>query len=146
MTVNKTLVIKFTSWLCFTIISIVVISCSSANKTETAITLSKGVDTIELKDISGDKVSQSISVKKEKDSYLITVTAYFTEDIESPWLTVTKDNRATLVLTPKKTRSGFNVSSETARTLVIRVTGRLSSGETLYVLNNREVIGHIVLP
>jgi len=122
------------------------LSCSRTNSAETTVTLRKGVALVASKDIPGDKVSPAVSVKKESDSYIFTVTAFFTGDIDLPWLTLTQDNKATLVMTPKKSPSGFNASSETARTLTIKVTDRLSARDTVYVLNNHEVIGHVVLP
>jgi RHS repeat-associated protein len=77
---------------------------------------------------------------------LFTVISYFNYEIAPPYLTTTNNHKATLVLEPKKSRHLFNASAETQRFLKINIKGRLGSGDTVYVLNNYEVIGHVVLP
>lgn len=106
-------------------------------------TLSTGVSLTEVKDCS-EAPKRGLSVRKNNSDYLVTAGGAFSCDveIEAPHLSITREKIATLVIDSKTTRS----DCECFRTVTVKLSNRLEAGDALYVLNNGEVLGHIIMP
>ena len=87
---------------------------------------------------------QSVSIQGTPKEYLVGVRAFFPCDAKTaqPYLTLPTDGKATLVLSSSPSKS----SCECMRSLEISLVGRLSKGNTLYVVNEHEVVGHAPAP
>ena len=80
---------------------------------------------------------------KTGPDYIITVRAFLScgSRVDQPWLTVPIDKRATLVL-PSEDHSECECETK----LAVKLSDRVESGDLVYVLANREVVGHAVVP
>lgn len=120
---------------------------SSCTKTETSgrtWTVHTGVSVVEVKPCDETPGRDELTVSKQGSNYLVDVNETFSceADLSSPWLTTIRQHKATLVLV-----SGTKGSScECRRKVRIRIAERLEAGDSLYVLNENEVVGHFVLP
>ena len=125
--------------------AISLLSCSKEETGSKTYTLMTGVSVTEVSACS-DKLQRGIFVSKgtEKSEYLVGAADAFSceSKIHPPFLTVTKDKRATLVLTSDTGKS----DCECLRTISMKLSGRMEAGDTLYVVNSSEVMGHVVLP
>jgi hypothetical protein len=127
---------------------LVLASCGERKSSPSAFTLQTGVSVQNITPcVDGDPV-QSMSLRKDGGGYLVDVAASLRcESQAEPFVTVTHERKVTLVLDSGATpRSGFHSGCECARKLQIKINGRLESGDTLYVLNDYEVLGHLSVP
>ena len=127
------------------------VGCSrNTEQASDSFTLETGVALQEFKacDAKQGVQEQISSVKKLSDGYEVSVSAFFAcnADVSRPYLTVTNQKKTTLVVNPSTSKEVFSSSCECARSLVIRLTNRLEAGDTLYVLREHEVLGHLMMP
>lgn len=122
----------------------------STEKSSDSFTLETGVALQEVKACDAAKKDQepTSSVRKLSDGYEITVAAFFACNavVSRPYLTATNQKKATLVIESSAPSEFFGSSCECARALVIKLSDRLESGDTLYLLREHEVLGHLVMP
>lgn len=132
---NRTLILLTTLMLC---------SCSKTETPGHAWTLQTGVSVLESKVCDQTVLKDGLFVSKQANHYIVEVNETFAceADLRSPWLTVTKEHKATLVLVPSTNGGGCECRGK----LRVKISDRLEAGETLYVLNENEVVGHVVLP
>lgn len=132
---NRMLLILATLMLC---------SCSKSEAPRNAWTLHAGVSVLESKVCDQTVLKDGLSVSKQANHYIVEVNETFTceADLRSPWLTVTKEHKATLVLVPTRKGSGCECRGKVR----VQISDRLEGGDTLYLLNENEVVGHVVLP
>lgn len=130
-------------WLVILLMAITVACSKQEVKESPAFTLMTGVKVVGVSPCT-DEPRHGLSIKKEASSYLVAVTGSFSCEVElkAPYLTLTREKRATLVADADVNKS----SCECFRTKTVSVTERLESGDTLYGLNNGEVVGHTLLP
>ena len=127
---------------------LVLASCGERQSSPSAFTLQTGVSVQNVTPcVDGDPV-QSLSLRKDGGGYLVDVATSLRCDSQTePYVTVTHERKATLVLDGSTaSRSGFHSGCECARKLQIKIDGRLEAGDTLYVLNDYEVLGHLGVP
>lgn len=117
-------------------------SCEKKYEEKNTFTLSSGVSIAEIATCS-DVPSRKFSVIKSASDYLVTTTGNFSCQTEAmkPYLTIPIDKKATLVIQSESSKS----SCECFRSVTIKLSGRLDSGDLLYVSNSGEVIGHAEL-
>lgn len=86
---------------------------------------------------------QGLTVGKSGSDYILTAAGAFScgSEVQTPYLSIKRDKRATLVLDSKS-----KSSCDCFRVVTVKVSNRLAAGDTLYVLNNGEVLGHVVMP
>jgi hypothetical protein len=65
------------------------------------------------------------------------------KDMQEPYLSVTREHKATLVLAASGAHSD---DSACERRIEVEVTSRLRPGDVVYVLSNGEVLGHADVP
>jgi hypothetical protein len=119
------------------------VSCSKPEADSKTWTLATGVSIVEANECV-NSTQQSMAVKKISSDYLVTAQGFFTCDAEisQPYLTLEKDGRATLVINSPRSSS----NCECNRAVTVKIVDRLEPKNTLYVLTNEEVLGHLVLP
>lgn len=117
-------------------------SCSPQEETKKTFTLSTGVSLIDATACSETPV-QDLIVSKSASDYLVVVGSMFPcgSEVNAPYMSFTRDKKATLVLD-----SNSKSTCDCFRRITVRLSGRLDSGDILYVLNNGEVLGHSVMP
>ena len=123
-------------------LAILLSSCGTKHEEQNTFTLSSGVSIAEITTCS-DVPSRKFSVIKSASDYLVTTTGNFSCQTETmkPYLTIPIDKKATLVIQSEALKS----SCECFRSVTIKLSGRLDSGDLLYVSNSGEVIGHAEL-
>jgi hypothetical protein len=121
-------------------------SCSEQSSAESTFTLQTGVTLQSSSDCVDFRDGQSISLKQIADGYLVSaITPIRCEgQAVKPFMTATLDHRTTLVLN-RPTR-GSEASCECPRSIQIAIRGRVEPGDTMYVLNDYEVLGHFTIP
>lgn len=124
------------------------VSCARREEHNAVFTLATGVSLIEARNCNSNQTGGMPSVKKVEGDYLVTIFGHFPceTELEKPYLTMANEKKATLVISPKQSKLGFGSSCECGRLLIVRLSNRLEPGDTLYVLNDREVLGHLVMP
>ncbi|WP_431050606.1 hypothetical protein [Roseateles sp. L2-2] len=87
-----------------------------------------------------------MKIEKSNDGYSVSAVAALQCEAAkpSPFLSTTVDRKATLVLGRDHGKSGSGC--ECFQRLKISIQGRLEPGDTLYLLNDYQVIGHAVVP
>jgi hypothetical protein len=108
-------------------------------------TLSTGVVLSELPSCSKDESSTAPTIEKSGAAYVVKFRGFFpcNADLSEPYLTESGGDRATLVLwNADKYRGGC----ECPRDITVTITGRLKQGSTLYVLNDNDVLGQLLVP
>ena len=131
------------------ILSFAISSCSRTEERDSTFTLSTGVTLIEAENCGAEKNKKPPSAMKENNSYLISMRGYFSCEatFDKLFLTTEDEKNSTLVLgSSKKSPLSFNSSCECARSLTVRLTDRLEKGDTVYLLYEQEVLGHVTLP
>ena len=128
-------------------VSILLVACSRPSSQDATFTLESGV-TLVASQCEDEAAMKPLSLRKEKDAYLLTISSMFPcgAELDAPFLTVGAEKKATLVLKATDSRWGFHSGCECARTLNVQISGRLQAGDTVYVLNDYEVLGHFSLP
>jgi hypothetical protein len=139
-----TMKVKFLSWAALLVLA----SCGEHQSSPSAFTLQTGVSVQSVTPCADGDPVQSLSLRKDGSSYLVDVATSLRCDSQTEaFVTVTHERKATLVLDRSAaSRSGFHSGCECARKLQIKIDGRLESGDTLYVLNDYEVLGHLSVP
>lgn len=130
-----------------TVILLATLVLGSCSKNETrghAWTLQTGVTVLESKVCDQMALKEGLSVSKRGNHYIVEVNETFMceADLRSPWLTVTKEPKATLVLAPTTKGSGCECRGKVR----VEISDRLEAGDTLHLLNDNEVLGDVVLP
>jgi hypothetical protein len=87
----------------------------------------------------------SINVHKEEQRYVVAIQSYQAcqAPLMAPWLTQTRDSKATLVI--NQTAAANTSTCECSRSLKIAITDRLEKGDTLFVVSESEVLGYVEL-
>jgi hypothetical protein len=116
-------------------------SCKKNEDRSVAFTLETGLES-EIGACIEDRPS-SILIEEAEASQRVGVVWDFPcgAEIERPYLTVTRNGGATLVLNSDYGKSSCSCS----RSIGVKINNRLRSGEFLYVVVNKEVIGHKLL-
>jgi hypothetical protein len=119
-------------------------ACTKSDNDPKALTLETGISVLEAKVCDETVDGDQLAVQKQANGYMVLVSDTFAcgESLRSPWLGVTRDKKATLVLASEPNRSGCECRGKVR----IQIKDRLESGDTLYVMRDSQVIGHIVLP
>ena len=96
------------------------------------------------------ETTQSVGIRKAKAGHEVLVRAFFNCDgsFAEPWLPPSVGSGTTLVL-QKQRKSGMGFSSNCECLYNLRVlipSGRLQPKDTLYVVNERVVVGHVKVP
>jgi hypothetical protein len=119
-------------------------SCSPpAQQNANVFTLSTGIVLEKVEDYEDSKwIEGKLSLQKTGNDYLVVVTGYFScGALKKPYL-IDREKRTTLVIWG----GGCSGGCECGRALTIRISDRAKPGDTLYVVNEDEVLGHFVLP
>jgi len=118
-----------------------------AEEESNAWTYETGVQLQKIDKCTNDSGNQAVTVSGTPKKYLVNIRAYFDCDskLRKPWVNEPPDGNATLVLGAVKSGS-FSSSCECLKSVTVSVSGRLSKGKVLYVVNGQEVVGHVVLP
>ena len=124
--------------------SFLLCSCSKTETSGQTWTLQTGVSVLEAKICDATSVKDGLSVSKQSAQYVVELSDTFScgVNLHSPWLTVVKSHKATLVLGAASGGSACECRGKVR----IHIANRLEPGDTLYVLNENEVVGHVVLP
>jgi hypothetical protein len=119
-------------------------SRTAPEATATTFTLATGVKLVDQTACATTAEDPALSIaKKDTNTYLVRARGSFECDGEfDPFLTVSIDKKATLVLRQQAASSGC----ECGRTIDITIENRLKSGDTIYVLHDYRVIGHLTTP
>jgi hypothetical protein len=90
------------------LVTLVLCSCSKTETRGQTWTLQTGVSVLESKICDQTVLKDGLSVSKQANHYIVEVNETFTceADLRSPWLTVAKEHKATLVLAPSTKGSG----------------------------------------
>lgn len=127
----------------FLVLSIILLlpSCKKNEDRSVAFTLETGVDS-EIDACIEDRPS-SVLIEEAGTSQMVSVVWDFPcgAEIEKPYLTATRSGGATLVLNSDYGKSSCSCS----RSIGIKISDRLRGGEVLYVVVNKEVVGHKLL-
>ncbi|ANH68995.1 hypothetical protein ABE85_18045 [Mitsuaria sp. 7] len=109
-------------------------------------TLSTGIEVIEASPCQDASKAQSLVLKRQEADYIVDVVgpASCSGTLVDPYLTLSVDHKATLVLR-EKDDAWFSSGCECQRALKIKVSGRLEKGDTLYVSHDGEVAGHFLI-
>jgi hypothetical protein len=89
--------------------------------------------------------SAAPKIEKSGPSYIVQFRDFFPcdADLRQPYLTENGGGRATLVFwNGDKYQNGC----ECPRSLTVTITDRLKPGDVLYVSNDHDVLGHVVVP
>jgi len=121
-------------------------SCSEQPSSGSTFTLQTGVTLQSSSDCVDFRDGQSISLKQISDGYLVSaITPIRCEgQAVKPFMTATLDHRTTLVL--NRPAKGSEASCECPRSVQIAIRERVEPGDTIYVLNDYEVLGHFTIP
>jgi hypothetical protein len=130
-------------WRTAILMAFVLCSCSQGNSRSKTLDLETGLSVLEAKACVEAADYDQLSVQKEANNYIVSVNDTFTcgESLRSPWLGITKEKKATLVLTSEANHSGCECRGHVR----IQINNRLEPGDTLYVIRDSQVIGHVVL-
>ncbi len=127
----------------------ILLACDAPKGEETVqagtFTLETGVELSDLPACGADDTKAAPTIEKSGASYVVRFRDFFPcdADLRKPYLTERGDNQATLVFwNGDKYRGGC----ECSRSLTVTITGRLHPGNMLYVLNDHDVLGHLVVP
>lgn len=127
---------------------LVLAGCAGSKGNDTAVTLATGIKLTDDAQCLASPVKDAVSIQPTAGGHRIRVTGSFAcqSDLEPPFLTESDEHKRTLALLPKRSGFGFHSTCECARSLSIDVAGRLKSGQRLYVLNDYDVVGDVVVP
>lgn len=122
---------------------IVLSGCSKPTDGGKTFTLATGIQVVEVSDCHEGIAPKRLAIEKVGDAHVISgaVPTSCVAPLEAPYLTLTNEHRATLVLRQADGRSVFGSGCDCWRTIAIRIEGRLEPGDTLYVSNDGEVVG-----
>jgi len=103
---------------------------------------------VETLDACVDETNGKIlELKRNGDECRVRIRDYFycNRQLKSPYVSVGGDNKYTLVLSSKYPLL-FATACDCTKDMTIKITNRLPKGATLYVLNDGEVLGHLIVP
>lgn len=125
----------------FSSVALLLLGCKNEVDQSTAFTLETGIES----EISMciEEQSSSALIKELDNSQIINMTWEFPcgVEIDKPYLTVTRNGGATLIINSNYGKS----SCACARKITVKINNRLKGGDTLYVVVNKEVVGHKLL-
>ncbi len=133
----------------FLVVCLAIGGCSQRNMADSQFTLSSGVKLVKDTLCSTTApATTSLAIRRATNGHQVSVTGYFAchSQLEPPFLTMDNEGKVTLVLMPRRHLLEFSSTCECSRSMTIDISGRLTVGQTLYVLNDREVVGHVVVP
>ena len=124
--------------------------CSNNSNPEpsgSTFTLETGVKVTRISDCEKGDYQPKMSLKKIGENYKVSVVTPLqcNAELAPPFLTEQSGHRATLVLGRVK-RGDSNSGCECPRSIDLNIEGRLQGGDTLYVLNDYQVLGHFPVP
>ena len=127
---------------------VVLCGCTPREKQDAGFTLGTGVSLVTSSECSASKLETPPSIKKDGSDYLVNVHGAFIcqAELEKPFLSLTREKKATLAIGATQSKFGMSSNCECARALKIKIAGRLEPGDTLYILNGTEVAGHVTVP
>lgn len=127
--------------LVVSIVPLLLLGCKKSGNEVAAFTLETGLDT-EIGICSEERPS-SVLIKEFGTSQVVNLVWEFPcgAEIDKPYLTVARNGGATLVFNSDYGRS----SCACARSISVKINNRLKGGDTLYVVVNKEVVGHKLL-
>lgn len=114
------------------------LSCKRDEDRSAAFTLETGLES-EVGACIEEQPS-SVLIEEAGTSQMVRVVWEFPcgAEVERPYLTATRNGGATLVFTSDYGKS----SCSCTRSIKIKINNRLENGDTLYVVANKEVVGH----
>lgn len=109
-------------------------------------TLSTGIKVVSVGDCTPLKDDRALVLNKRDDGYVLSATTPLNceKQVDVPYLTPSSRRAATLVLS-RGDRS-FHSDCNCPRPIEVLIEKRLVAGDILYVLNDDEVLGHLVVP
>ena len=134
----------------FILLFIIGIGCNDRKRDSSYFSLESGltiVDSSDMKCLKGP-IKENAEISPKNGGYRIKVTADFRcqDELDIPYLTISGNGRRTLVLLPKENNLLFSTSCSCTRSLTIDINDRLEPGIRLYVVNDREVVGDVLVP
>lgn len=122
-------------------ISLFLLGCKKDSDKATSFTFETGLDS-EV-GICIKEQPSSVSIKELGTSQVVNLVWEFpcAAEIDKPYLTVARNGGATLVFNSDYGKS----SCSCAKSIMVRINNRLKGGDTLYVVVNKEVVGHKLL-
>ena len=120
---------------------------SDPEPSSSTFTLETGVKVTRISGCEKGDYRPQMSLNKDGKNYKMLVVTPLQCDVElvPPFLTVQSGHRATLVL-GRAMRGGSSSGCECPRSVDLSIEGRLEPGDTLYVLNDYQVLGHFPVP
>lgn len=129
---------------------VALLGCTKQETTNghTTFTLESGVTLLSLSECASFEGGQKASLQKLDARYVVTALTPLNceASLSAPYLQEAGGHKATLVLPKADSAKSFSTGCECPRSIKISITGRLESGDTLYVLNDDHVLGHFTVP
>ena len=126
------------------------IGCGDSNKqkNEPDFTLMTGVSVLKFESCSKPHFAKDPIIRKDLNAYIVAIDSLFACETDQlqPYLTLSINRRATLVIPKNETAIGFKSNCECQKSLLVRLEGRVERGDTLYVAHDSDVLGHVVVP
>lgn len=110
-------------------------------------TYETGVSLRKVEECKKDEEKQSVAIRGTPKAYIVEVRAFFSCDrtLKNPWVTLPLNGKATLV-SDSKPPGLFASSCDCFKAISVSIAGRLSKGDTLYVVSEQVVVGHVIMP
>lgn len=127
----------------------VLAACSSSSEPGTAsFTLATGVSLVSDNGCLNDERVAPPVLEKNGSDYVLKLQDFVDCNAKPSdvYLTESRDKKATLVFGKRSPGGLFRSDCECSRRLTFTISGRLEAGDTLYVLNDDHVLGHLVVP
>lgn len=121
--------------------------CSKQNAAEpdkSTFALTMGVQVVSVTKCDEEPAKGGLNIKKvAANEYIVEFASYLacSGDLGKAYLTTAKEGKSTLVV-----GSVAKDGCECAKSVSLKISDRLESGEVLYVLTGAEVIGHMLVP
>jgi hypothetical protein len=128
------------------VVAVLLGGCEKPIDNSGTFTLTTGVSVLSADECAkGDEVVAP-TLEKDGADYIVSMKDFFDcdDDVKQPYLTATRDKKATLVIGAIQTKNA--AECDCARVARIKISDRLEAGETLYVLRGKDVIGHLDAP
>lgn len=122
-------------------VALLLLGCKKEGDKATAFTFETGIES-EI-GMCIEEQPSSVSITEFGRSQVVNMTWEFPcgAEIDKPYLTVTRNDGATLIFNSSYGKS----SCACARKMTVKINDRLKGGDTLYVVVNKEVVGHKLL-
>jgi hypothetical protein len=121
--------------------------CSKQEEAESrksSFTLGTGIQVISPIKCNQESARVDVDIAKTAPrEYVLGFSSYLScaGDLSESYLTVSKNGRSTLVV-----GTGSKDGCECSKSVSLKISNRLDSGEMVYVLAGGEVIGHVLVP